>query len=68
MAGETAMIAKGKAKYTAGISRIGVDKYFECGRLGGMKTAACLKEAKAKAGSVSSWASSWAKAMGSSAE
>ncbi len=64
MASESAMISKGKTKYIAGVNRIGgADKYFECGRMGGMKTATCLKEAKAKAGSVSTWAETWATAM-----
>lgn len=64
MAGEAAMITKGKAKYTAGVNKIGgAAKYYECGRNGGMKTATCLKEAKAKAGSVEDWANAWATAM-----
>ncbi len=65
MAGEAALITKGKAKYTAGINRIGVDKYFSCGKEGGMKTATCLKAAKVKAGTVENWANAWATAMGS---
>ena len=64
MAGEAALITKGKAKYKAGIERIGVEKYFSCGKLGGMKVATCLKEAKVKAGSSEAWADAWAKAMG----
>jgi hypothetical protein len=63
MAGEARMIEKGKAKYVAGVNRIGVDKYFACGREGGMKTATCLKAAKAKAGSAEAWGEAWATAM-----
>lgn len=64
MAGETAMISKGKAKYIAGINRVGGSaKYFDCGSKGGMKTATCLKEAKAKAGSAEVWGETWATAM-----
>jgi len=63
--GEVEMIATGKSKYTAGINRIGgAAKYFECGGRGGMKTATCLKEAKVKVGTVTTWADTWAKAMG----
>lgn len=62
--GESEMISKGKAKYVAGVNRIGgASKYFECGGRGGMKTAMCLKEAKAKAGSAEEWANTWATAM-----
>ncbi|MCK4528415.1 hypothetical protein KAW18_13665 [candidate division WOR-3 bacterium] len=61
--GASEMIAKGKAKYIAGINRIGVDKYTSCGALGGMKTAVCLKEAKAKTASAETWGATWAKAM-----
>ena len=65
MAGESELITKGKAKYIAGVNRIGgAEKYFECGRSGGMKTATCLKEAKAKVGTTTAWAETWAKAMG----
>ena len=64
MAGESELITKGKAKYTAGVDRIGgASKYFECGAKGGMRTASCLKEAKAKVGSTAVWADTWAKAM-----
>ena len=64
MTGESAMITKGKAKYIAGVNRIGgAEKYFECGGKGGMKTATCLKEAKAKVGTVATWAETWASAM-----
>jgi hypothetical protein len=64
MAGESELIAKGKAKYVAGVNRIGGSaKYFECGGRGGMKTATCLKEAKAKAGSAAAWGETWATAM-----
>ena len=64
MAGESAMISKGKAKYIAGINRIGgAEKYFECGGRGGMKTATCLKEAKAKVGTTVGWAETWAVSM-----
>ncbi len=64
MAGESAMITKGKAKYIAGVERIGGSaKYVECGGMGGMKTATCLKAAKAKASSVATWAETWANAM-----
>jgi len=61
--GATEMITKGKAKYLAGINRIGTEKYFECGGKGGIRTAICLKEAKAKAGSAETWANAWATAM-----
>jgi len=64
MAGESEMITKGKAKYVAGVNRIGgAEKYFACGREGGMRTAVCLKAAKAKAGSAEAWGATWAKAM-----
>ena len=64
MAGETELISKGKAKYIAGVNRIGgASKYFECGGKGGMRTATCLKEAKAKVGTVAAWAETWATAM-----
>ena len=64
MASESAMISKGKTKYIAGVNRIGgADKYYECGGRGGMKTATCLKEAKAKTGTVAVWADTWATAM-----
>lgn len=64
MAGESEMITKGKAKYIAGIGRIGgVEKYIECGGRGGMKTATCLKEAKAKVSSAATWGETWATAM-----
>ncbi len=64
MSGEASMISKGKAKYIAGVERIGgTAKYFECGGKGGMKTATCLKEAKAKVGTVATWAETWATAM-----
>lgn len=60
---KAALIAKGKEKYKAGIERIGVDKYFGCGALGGMNVAICLKEAKAKAASSDIWADAWETAM-----
>jgi len=64
MAGESAMISKGKAKYIAGVNRIGgATKYVECGGKGGMRTATCLKEAKAKVSSAETWGESWATAM-----
>lgn len=64
MAGETALITKGKAKYVAGINRIGgADKYVSCGKEGGMKTATCLKAAKAKVASAETWGETWATAM-----
>jgi len=62
--GEAEMISTGKTKYIAGVNRIGgAAKYFECGERGGMKTAMCLKEAKAKVGTVATWADTWAAAM-----
>ena len=61
--GATEMIAKGKEKYIAGINRIGVDKYTSCGAEGGMKTAVCLKAAKAKSASAEVWGKTWADAM-----
>lgn len=65
MTGETAMIAKGKVKYAAGVDRIGgAAKYIECGGMGGMKTATCLKAAKAKVTTTETWANTWATAMG----
>lgn len=56
------MISKGKKKYTAGVNKIGLDKYKECGGRGGMATAHCLHEAKA-AMTVSDWADKWEIAM-----
>lgn len=60
---KTAWIKKGKAKYTTGITAIGVDTYFDCGTNGGMDTAVCLRMAKKTAGTVKAWADAWETAM-----
>lgn len=62
MASISDMIAKGKRKYTAGVNKIGLAKYNECGGRGGMATAHCLHEAKT-AMTVADWADKWETAM-----
>jgi len=56
------MIDKGKKKYTAGVNKIGIMTYKDCGAKGGMATAHCLHEAKA-AMTVADWADKWETAM-----